>query len=80
MCLIQGKHTHIPSTQATLQFQGQEELYEQFTFLFEQLGVKDTRGLIAQYVTDHDFHRPFPEEGQIAGKPKDTGDDSGLSD
>jgi fructose/tagatose bisphosphate aldolase len=57
-----------------------EELYDQFTFLFEQLGVKDTQDIIAQYITDHDFHRPFPEEGKAAGKPADTGDDAGLSD
>jgi fructose/tagatose bisphosphate aldolase len=57
-----------------------EELYDQFTFLFEQLGVWDTRDLIAQYVTDHDFHPLFPEEGQTTRKPADAGDDSELSD
>ena len=57
-----------------------EELYDQFAFLFEQLGVKNTQGLIARYVTDHDFHPPFPKEGQTAGKPADLGDDSELSD
>jgi len=40
-----------------------EELYNQFTFLFEQLGVKDTKDLIAEYITDRDFQRPFPKEG-----------------
>jgi len=57
-----------------------EELYDQFAFLFDQLGVKDTRDLIAQYVTDRDFHRPFPQEGRAAGKPAKAGDDAGLSD
>jgi fructose/tagatose bisphosphate aldolase len=57
-----------------------EELYDQFTFLFEQLGVKDTQGVVGQYVTDHDFHPPFPKEGQAAGKLADSGDDSELSD
>jgi hypothetical protein len=57
-----------------------EELYDQFAFLFDQLGVKDTQDLVAEYVTDHDFHPPFPREGQVAGKPAASGDDSGLSD
>jgi fructose/tagatose bisphosphate aldolase len=57
-----------------------EELYDQFAFLFDQLGVKDTQELIAEYITDHDFHLPFPKGGQVAGKPADSGDDSGLSD
>lgn len=57
-----------------------EELYDQFAFLFEQLGVKNTQELIAQYVTEHDFRRSFPEEGKVAKKPADSGDDSELSD
>jgi len=57
-----------------------EELYDQFAFLFDQLGVKNTRDLITQYVTDHDFHRPFPQEGRAAAKPSNDGSDAGLSD
>jgi len=43
-----------------------EELCHQFSFLFEQLGVKDTKELIAQHTTIHDFSRPFPAEGKAA--------------
>ena len=39
-----------------------EELYDQFAFLFEQLGVVDTKDLIAEYITLHDFHQAYPEE------------------
>jgi fructose/tagatose bisphosphate aldolase len=38
------------------------ELYEKFAFLFDQLGVNNTAGLVAQHTTAHDFHRRYPEE------------------
>jgi len=49
-----------------------EELYNQFSFLFEQLGVRNTRELVAQNTTISDFHRPFPAEGRAA-EALDTG-------
>ncbi|MBI5699996.1 class II fructose-bisphosphate aldolase [Candidatus Saganbacteria bacterium] len=53
-----------------------EELYNQFSFLFEQLGVKDTVELVAQNTTIHEFHRPYPAEDQevAALGPSDTAD------
>jgi fructose/tagatose bisphosphate aldolase len=53
-----------------------EELYNQFSFLFEQLGVKDTVELVAQNTTIHEFHRPFPAEDQeaVVLGPSDTAD------
>jgi fructose/tagatose bisphosphate aldolase len=57
-----------------------EDLYDQFSFLFEQLGVVDTKDLIAGYITLHDFHQPYPEEAGSsppASEKEDTGD---LSD
>jgi hypothetical protein len=53
-----------------------ENLYDQFAFLFEQLGIVDTKDLIAKYTTVHDFHLPYPEEGtaSTAGGKEDTGD------
>lgn len=56
-----------------------EALYEKFVFLFQQLGIVDTQALIAEHVTDHDFHRPFPTEGAIAAQ-LDTDDDGSLAD
>ncbi len=56
-----------------------EDLYDQFSFLFEQLGVVDTKDLVAKYTTLHDFHQPYPETGSspAARDKEDTGD---LSD
>ncbi len=54
-----------------------EKLYDQFAFLFGQLGVVDTKDLIAQYITVHDFHLPYPEKtgaSSVAGVKEDTGD------
>ena len=54
-----------------------ENLYDQFAFLFAQLGVVDTKDLIAKHVTLHDFHLPYPEEGgasPVAGDREDAGD------
>jgi fructose/tagatose bisphosphate aldolase len=57
------------------------ELYAQFAFLFEQLGVKDTTELVAEHTTVRDFHRPFPQEGRkVVVVTKQDADDSGLSD
>lgn len=57
-----------------------ENLYDQFTFLFEQLGVIDTKNLIAQYTTIHDFHLAYPERGEISSAPGGKEDTSGLAD
>jgi fructose/tagatose bisphosphate aldolase len=38
------------------------ELYTKFAFLFDQLGVNNTAGLVAAHTTVHDFHRRYPEE------------------
>lgn len=53
-----------------------EDLYNQFSFLFEQLGVRDTRELVAQNTTILEFHRPYPAEEQAAVVlgPSDTAD------
>ncbi len=54
-----------------------EILYDQFTFLFGQLGVVDTKDLVAKYTTIHDFHLPYPEEtgaSSVEGAKEDTGD------
>jgi fructose/tagatose bisphosphate aldolase len=54
-----------------------EDLYDQFAFLFDQLGVVDTKDLIAKYITIHDFHLPYPEEtgpSSSAGGKEDTSD------
>jgi fructose/tagatose bisphosphate aldolase len=54
-----------------------EDLHDQFTFLFEQLGVVDTKDLIAEYITLHDFHQAYPEQtgsSPAASDKEDTGD------
>jgi fructose/tagatose bisphosphate aldolase len=57
-----------------------ENLYDQFAFLFEQLGVVDTKDLIAKYTTIHDFHLPYPEEGGASSAASGKEDTSDLSD
>jgi fructose/tagatose bisphosphate aldolase len=54
-----------------------EILYDQFAFLFGQLGVVDTKELVAKHTTIHDFHLPFPEEtatSAVSSGKEDTGD------
>ena len=57
-----------------------EDLYDQFSFLFEQLGVVDTKDLIVQYITLHDFHQAYPEEAGSSPAARDKEDTSDLSD
>lgn len=56
-----------------------EALYDQFSFLFQQLGVVDTKDLIARHTTIHDFHLPYPE-GDTAPTKGEKEDTSDLSD
>jgi fructose/tagatose bisphosphate aldolase len=57
------------------------ELHAQFAFLFEQLGVRDTKKLVAEHTTDRDFHRPFPEKSTKSTFDQgSTEDDGSLSD
>jgi len=57
-----------------------EDLYDQFAFLFEQLGVVDTKDLIAQYTTIHDFHLPYPEKAGVSSSASGKEDTSDLAD
>jgi fructose/tagatose bisphosphate aldolase len=57
-----------------------EDLYDQFSFLFEQLRVVGTKDLITQYITLHDFHHKFPEETGSAPDAREKEDASDLSD
>lgn len=57
-----------------------EILYDQFTFLFEQLGVFDTKDLIARHTTIHDFHLPYPEEAETSSASSSKEDTSDLAD
>jgi fructose/tagatose bisphosphate aldolase len=56
------------------------DLYEQFAFLFGQLGVVDTKDLIAKHTTIHDFHLPYPEEGGTSSSAKGQDDAGDLAD
>jgi hypothetical protein len=57
-----------------------EILYDQFSFLFEQLGVVDTKDLIAKHTTVHDFHLAHPKENETASVYRGKEDTSGLAD
>jgi fructose/tagatose bisphosphate aldolase len=57
-----------------------ENLYDQFAFLFEQLGVTNTKDLIAKHTTIHDFHLAYPEEGGVSSTARSREDTSGLAD
>ena len=57
-----------------------EILYDQFSFLFEQLGVVDTKDLIAKHTTIHDFHLAHPKENETASVDRGKEDTSGLAD
>jgi fructose/tagatose bisphosphate aldolase len=57
-----------------------ENLYDQFAFLFEQLGIVDTKDLIDKHVTLHDFHLPYPEEGGTSSTASNKEDTSDLAD
>jgi len=57
-----------------------ENLYDQFAFLFEQLGVVDTKDLIAEHTTIHDFHLPYPEEAGTSSTASGKEDTNDLAD
>ncbi|HEY3275009.1 MAG TPA: class II fructose-bisphosphate aldolase [Syntrophorhabdaceae bacterium] len=57
-----------------------EDLYDQFAFLFHQLGVIDTKDLIAKHTTMREFHHPFPEETGAASTAAAQEDTSGMAD
>ena len=54
-----------------------DKLYNQFGFLFEQLGVVDTTELVEKYITPCKFRRPFPEETGAAPTGATEADDDG---
>jgi fructose/tagatose bisphosphate aldolase len=57
-----------------------ENLYDQFTFLFQQLGVVNTKDLIAEHITLHDFHLKYPEEKGTSSATSGKEDTSDLAD
>ncbi|MCX5815469.1 MAG: class II fructose-bisphosphate aldolase [Proteobacteria bacterium] len=57
-----------------------ENLYDQFAFLFGQLGVVDTKDLIAKHTTLHDFHLAYPEEVGTSSAASGKEDTSDLAD
>lgn len=59
-----------------------KKLYNQFAFLFEQLGVVDTKSLVAEFTTDREFHLPYPTGKGVsrAAGTDDGGDDGDLAD
>ena len=57
-----------------------ENLYDQFAFLFGQLGVVDTKDLIAKHTTMHNFHPAYPEEAGTSSVASGKEDSSDLAD
>ncbi len=58
-----------------------DKLYDQFGFLFEQLGVVDTVELVEKYVAPCEFRRPFPEETEaVSTGDEEPADDGDLAD
>lgn len=53
------------------------DLEKMFSFLFDQLGIMDTRKTVEKFVTTPEIHRPLPAGGIAADKSEDV---SGLAD
>jgi hypothetical protein len=52
-------------------------LEKQFAFLFEQLAIGGTTGIVAKHVQAPEAHQPLPEAGVKTGKGEST---EGLAD
>ena len=57
-----------------------ENLYDQFAFLFAQLGVVDTKDLITKYTTIHTFHPAYPDEAGVVSAAPGKDDAGDLAD
>ena len=53
------------------------DLEKMFSFLFDQLGIADSRETVKKFVTAPEIHRPLPAGGIAADKSEDV---SGLAD
>jgi hypothetical protein len=57
-----------------------DALHKQFSFLFDQLQVKDTIGLVRELIPKVEVRMPFPKEGEGVSVGLQAHDDASLAD